>query len=163
MLVNPPRAGTRFPIHTRRQNANRITPAHGEETSIWVAVNRLSRDHPRARGRDTMNQMVSRLKTGSPPRAGTILCDLLPHVDSLRITPARGDETDARDCGLTLEADHPRRRGRDINGSSFQMFVYGSPLRAGTRRLLDGHRLLLRRITPARGDETSRRPLPRSH
>ena len=77
------------------------------------------------------------------------------HLPSTGITPARGDETISANFRLSLTADHPRARGRDIFERFPGLTYEGSPPRAGTRRWVAAGAVLERGITPARGDETS--------
>src|SRR6266567_8270072 len=123
------------------------------------------------RGREPIISGICGTTAGPPPHAGTrrrrvqqagVLDRITPHAGTrrcwlpalerqVRITPARGDETNqlraiiaritpARgdETSPTMSAwrrcpDHPRTRGRD-NGITFDAVAYdGSPPHAGTR------------------------------
>ena len=89
----------------------------------------MSKDHPRARGRDR-GRGGEGAAVGSPPRAGTrhTFVPIAPAIP--RITPARGDETSCEGLSDYLP-------------------------RAGTRHIFRCRNRQIMRITPACGEETS--------
>jgi len=133
----------------------RSTPACEDENRSSPGYAGRRQDHPRTRGRDAgaFNKQV--FSTGSPPHAGTRRCWLPALERQVRITPARGDETNQLRANGPHSADHPRTRGRDVPDNVGVASVPGSPPHAGTRQRHHIRRRRLRRITPARGDETS--------
>src|SRR6266700_3867029 len=126
------------------------------------------------RGREPIISGICGTTAGPPPHAGTrrrrvqqagVLDRITPHAGTrrcwlpalerqVRITPARGDETNQLRANGPHSADHPRTRGRDVPDNVGVASVPGSPPHAGTRQRHHIRRRRLRRITPARGDET---------
>src|SRR6266700_3673910 len=126
------------------------------------------------RGREPIISGICGTTAGPPPHAGTrrrrvqkagVLDRITPHAGTrrcwlpalerqVRITPARGDETNQLRANGPHSTDHPRTRGRDIAFRIRSWAAIGSPPHAGTRHGLTEDCIGYSRITPARGDET---------
>ena len=152
---SPPRAGTRRPSQDETDRAHRITPARGDETHQLPTPLAPCWDHPRVLGRELHDIVQDRVQVRSTPA-----CE-----DENRSSPGyagrRQDHprTRGRDAGAfnkqVFSTGSPRTRGRDDAGYQLWNGKYGSPPHAGTRPTSFAPMVLIARITPARGDETS--------
>ena len=101
-------------LHTPQfwvDSAARIIPARAGFTTIYWAVDREARDHPRSRGVYHPHNSGDVQGTGSSPLARGLPAGLTRLGGGHRIIPARAGFTSRERPGAVRPADHPRSRG----------------------------------------------------
>ena len=135
-------------------NGNGIIPARAGFTIVSSFRFALTGDHPRSRGVYTNPDAASAAASGSSPLARGLPPRKPSHGGSKGIIPARAGFTLTASLSLPQVVDHPRSRGVYPAVPRSHARVPGSsPLARGLHHLRR-HRLLLRRIIPARAGFT---------
>ena len=145
---SPPRAWGEPAAALQGDSVDRITPTCVGRTSARARAARCAPDHPHVRGENASMSSISRITSGSPPRAWGERQLRLAAVDAFRITPTCVGRTGFARSLPDLPTDHPHVRGENRTGLTVSSLTAGSPPRAwGERRR---QRLARRedRITP---------------
>ena len=92
MPGSSPRTGSRLAVEFEGVLKTGFTPAHGEQTLLFILLALLLGDHPRERGADLCGAVLDEFADGSPPRTGRRLTEHRTHMLRQGITPAHGEE-----------------------------------------------------------------------
>ena len=85
---SPPHVREEFKNVSTGQFEYGITPAHAGRISLGFGNGTISRDHPRACGKNICQQRIALCKQGSPPRMREESSPLQSAPERYRITPA---------------------------------------------------------------------------
>ncbi len=149
-----PRARGRLYPPAAVPSNNGTIPARAGETPVVWGRPCGPRDHPRARGGDRSQRLLSGPVQGPSPRARGRRADRVVRRGVAGTIPARAGETSPA-CDTTLPGrDHPRARGGDPAAQDVEPRLAGPSPRARGRRDGDGDGADRVGTIPARAGET---------
>ena len=133
----------------------RITPACAGKTPSYVPQTHDHRDHPRVCGENAESQCKNHRQKGSPPRVRGKPSMLVLAKQGKRITPACAGKTSLQSYRSSLQKDHPRVCGENLDIGPIDCLLEGSPPRV--RGKLPSHPCfqMQYRITPACAGKTA--------
>ena len=143
----------------KNSNSTRITPARAGRTQFFRHFCFSFKDHPRSRGKDHSVVRQTTSLPGSPPLAREGHDPETRTGFGLGITPARAGRTILSMRQRKTAEDHPRSRGKDLDGVKHRLINLGSPPLAREGLSITSSVLLSSRITPARAGRTLKDPV----
>ena len=153
-LGSPPRMRGKRKQETNRTVKPGITPADAGKTSAMSTRTYRKTDHPRGCGENSLQEILSCIKPGSPPRMRGKPVSLSLPLQNDRITPADAGKTQLTNGHIKQCWDHPRGFGENTFARSFRARLMGSPPRMRGKPFSFLHFFKLDRITPADAGKT---------
>ena len=126
---SPPRMREEFHSSLICFRANGITPAHAGRIRPGVGLQWISRDHPRACGKNVAGARLENWRQGSPPRMREEFINFPQSIFVHRITPAHAGRIFTSTRYIPVTQDHPRACGKNASSEMAGSRVTGSPPR----------------------------------
>ena len=141
-------------IRPRRGRRRRLIPAHAGKTRSTVSMCQPREAHPRSRGENARDSIVSDVGDGSSPLTRGKLDAEGPPALRGRLIPAHAGKTERPQGSRLLRWAHPRSRGENgVALSCLTAFPGSSPLTRG-KRVRDRLTAIVIRLIPAHAGKT---------